>query len=80
MIPTEHHARMSLHVVIPDGVYVPLERPLTDDERDGQDDSTIATAEIAIYLREKLAAIGVTVQTFGITEHYTLQAPQKGIA
>lgn len=57
---TEYQARLSLSIVVPDGVYVPLARPLPARDRDELgDDDAIAIAEVAAYIREMLAGIEV---------------------
>ena len=60
--PPPHHARITVQVVVPDGVYVPTETALSDTERDqlGHDDA-VTLAQVATYLVERLAAIGISV-------------------
>lgn len=65
--PPQHHARITVQVIVPDGVYVPTETQLSDTERDqlGHDDA-ITLAQVATYIVERLAAIGISVPDIGV--------------
>lgn len=68
-----HHVSFTLNVKIPDGLYVPLEEPLTERELElAGFDSWIAASELGVYLREKLSAIGVALDSMGTFDIWTV--------
>jgi hypothetical protein len=76
VIEEQHHVNLVLRVRVPDGLYIPLESPTTAEEREswgGEKESLIVGAEVSLYIREKLSAIGVEIEHLGIIETYTIQ-------
>lgn len=74
VINEQHYSNFVLRVHTPDGLYIPLDSPLTDEERTSMDtESELVSHELMLYLVEKLRAIGVNIDHVGLIENYTIQ-------
>lgn len=74
VIEEHHYSNFTLRVHTPDGLYIPLESPITDEEKALMNtESELVSHELMMYLVEKLRAIGVIIDHIGLIENYTIQ-------
>ena len=75
----EHKVSLDIRVSVPDGLVIPLDEPLTDQEREKiredlhLSDESLATAlEVCMFIKSSLESLGVTVEYSGVMNTYTL--------
>lgn len=69
---TEHVILMQMKISVPDGLYIPVDNPLTDKEREEiGSDSLCAATEVRMFIVEQLKSLGVEINFVGIQEHFT---------
>lgn len=78
VIEREHYVHLSIHMKVPDGLYIPIEPPLTEDERKSIDSESLCTgAEVMHYVNDRLEDIGVKVEGISIMDTYTIETAIK---
>lgn len=74
VLEEQHHVDITVKVVIPEGLYIPIPNPLTEDERTLADAPALcAGVEAMHYIREALEGIGVVIEQVRVNDSYTLQ-------
>ncbi len=74
-----HKISLDIRLSVPDGLFIPVDEPLTDEERaEMNEDShlggeSLATSlEVCMFIKNSLESLGVTVEYSSITNAYTL--------
>jgi hypothetical protein len=75
----EHKISLDIRVSVPDGLLIPLDEPLTDQEREDMrkdshlsDESLAAALEVCMFIKSSLESLGVTVEYSGVMNAYTV--------
>lgn len=78
VIEREHYVHLSIYVKVPDGLYIPVEPQLTEDERKSIDSESLCTgAEVMHYLNDRMEDIGIKVEGISIMDTYTIETAIK---
>lgn len=78
VIEREHYVRLSVYVKVPDGLYIPIEPLLTEDERNSINSESLCTgAEVMHYLNDRMEDIGIKVEGISIMDTYTIETAIK---
>ena len=74
VVEEQHHIDITVKVVVPEGLYVPIEDPLTKEERALADAPALcAGVEVMHYIRDILEETGIIVEQVRVDDSYTLQ-------
>lgn len=78
VIEREHYVHLSIHVKVPDGLYIPVEPQLTEDERKSIDSESLCTGvEVMHYVNDRLEDLGIRVEGISIMDTYTIETAIK---
>lgn len=70
---SEHVVLLQMKVRVVDGLYIPLDKPLTDDERAEFASASLAAAtEVCQFLRDQVVSLGVEIEHVSVLESYTI--------
>lgn len=78
VVESEHYVHLSIHMRVPNGLYIPIEPPLSDDERKSIDsESLCAGVEMMHYINDLLEGLGIKMEGISIMDTYTLETTVK---
>lgn len=69
----EHVVTIQVKMRVPDGLYIPMDEPLTDEERnDFVTPALAASSEVCQFLRDQLVSLGVDIDHVSVLDSFTI--------
>lgn len=69
----EHVVTLQIKARVVDGLYIPIDEPLTDEEREGFVTPSLAAAsEVCQFLQDQLVSLGVDIEHISVLDCYTV--------